>query len=96
MKNNDVYAACLLSNDYSPENVGLFMTSLKVSPLGVTGSVRNIETVPFPEELNITRIVNEIYSPFLTFDSDHTKQRVTRKLYILASLVNTLPRTLEF
>jgi hypothetical protein len=71
------------------------MTCLELNPFGVTDSGRCVQSIDFPEELNITRIVHEMYLPILSFDSNRTKNVVSKKLFILASLVHSLPRTLE-
>eukprot|EP01041_Mallomonas_annulata_P004014 gene4014-7994_t len=71
-------------------NVGLVVSSLDIAPLGITTSTRTIHFITLSNNLNVTRIVDDMWN-FKNITSD---ERFT--LCLLAATVNSVPRLVEY
>ncbi len=80
---------------------GLVVSSLSLSPVGKTSSSRSITPINSPMELNSSQIVDEVWKPRMeTFFDHHNVSRNTRadlyrRLEIIASSMNSIPRIVE-
>jgi hypothetical protein len=71
----------------------LAVSSLALSPFGYTISARSIKAFPLPSRLNSSTIVTKYWSR--CFPNEQLDQETQRKLELLASSVNQLPRLVE-
>eukprot|EP01041_Mallomonas_annulata_P000300 gene300-537_t len=73
-------------------NVGLVVSSLSISPLGMTSSGRLLNFIKIPNNLNVSQIVNDVWH----FENIDRTSDEYFQLQLVAALVNSVPRLVEY
>eukprot|EP01041_Mallomonas_annulata_P012561 gene12561-26452_t len=79
-----------IKGEDSAINIGLVVSSLNIAPLGKTKSGRFIHTIPLSSDLDVFRIAEDVWVPKNRSSEDRFKLR------LIASMVNTIPRLVEY